>query len=77
LLCQRGVQFVVTYAPDLGSYQTFQVDVIRPMLSQYTVPPIEVSRNDEVGNFSDLSRFDDKDGTGNSHLYIWKLNCSK
>jgi hypothetical protein len=77
LLCQRGVQFVVTYAPDLGNYQTFHVDVIRPMLSQYTVPPIEVSRRDEVGNFSDLSRFDDKDGSGNSHLYIWKLSCSK
>jgi hypothetical protein len=77
LLCQRGVQFVVAYAPDLGSYQTFDVDVIRPMLSQYTVPPIEVSQRDEVGNFSDLSRFDDKDGTGSNHLYIWKLNCSK
>ena len=77
LLCQRGVQFVVTYAPDLGNYQTFHVDVIRPMLSQYTVPPIAVSSRDEVGNFSDLSRFDDKDGTGSSHLYIWKLNCSK
>jgi hypothetical protein len=47
------------------------------MLSQYTVPPISVSRRDEVGNFSDLSRFDDKDGTGNSHLYIWKLSCPK
>jgi hypothetical protein len=77
LLCQRGVQFVVTYAPDLGNYQTFDVDVIRPMLSQYTVPPIGVSRRDEVGNFSDLSRFDDKGGTGNSHLYIWKLSCPK
>ncbi len=77
LLCQRGVQFVVSYAPDLGNYQTFDVDVIRPMLSQYTVPPIEVSSRDEVGDFSDLSRFDDKDGTGNSHLYVWKLDCSK
>jgi hypothetical protein len=77
VLCQRGVQFVVAYEPNLGNYQAFHVDVIRPMLSQYTVPPIEVRRRDEVGNFSDLSRFDDKGGTGNNHLYFWKLNCSK
>jgi len=77
LLCERGVRYVVAYEPDLGSYQAAHVDVIRPLLSQYTVPPIEVTRRDEVGHFSDLSRFDDKYGTGSTHLYIWKLTCSK
>lgn len=77
VLCERGVRYLVAYEPDLGSYQDFDVDVIRSMLSQYKVPPIKVRRRDEVGNFSDLSRFDDKAGSGNNHLYIWKLECSK
>ncbi|MCU1313249.1 MAG: conserved rane protein of unknown function [Acidobacteriaceae bacterium] len=77
VLCERGVQYVVAYEPDLGRYQAFHVDVIRPMLSHHAVPPIEVSRRDEVVNFSDLSRFDGNDGTGYSHLYIWRLRCSK
>ena len=77
LLCERGVQYVVAYEPDLGNYQAAHVDVIRPQLSQYTVPPIEMNRRDEVGHFSDLSRFDDKLGTRSTHLYIWKLVCSK
>jgi hypothetical protein len=34
LLCQRGIRFVLSYAADLGAYQTHEVETVRKTLSQ-------------------------------------------
>lgn len=76
-LCARGVNVIASYEHDLGNYQTYEVEPIRPQLSQYTVPPITVRRQDEIGKYSNLHIFDDHAGSGNNVLYFWRLNCSR
>jgi hypothetical protein len=77
LLCQRDVRFVLSYEGDLGAYQTHEVETIRKNLSQYPAPRIEVARQDEVGRFGDLAKFDARIfGDDDSYLYIWRLRCT-
>jgi hypothetical protein len=77
LLCQRDVRFVLSYEADLGDYQTHEVETIRKTLSQFPAPRIEVERQDEVGRFGDLAKFDARVfGDDDSYLYIWRLRCT-
>lgn len=77
LLCRRNVQFVLSYEPDLGNYQTHQVQTIRSELSQYAAPRIQLTHADEIGRVSDLSQFNAASfGDPNVYLYLWKLPCS-
>ena len=76
LLCQRGIRYVVSYEPDLGNYDTHQVETIRPHLSQFAAARIEVRHADELGKFSDPAEFDASGwGDFNSTMYLWRLHC--
>jgi hypothetical protein len=76
-LCARGVNFIASYEHDLGDYQTYQFEPIRPQLSQYTVPAITVRRQDEIGQYSNPKVFNDRAGSGNDVLYFWRLDCPR
>jgi hypothetical protein len=76
LLCQRRIGFVASYEPDLGDYTTHPVATIRPALSQFLAPTINVTRADEIGHVSDPAQFNQQTfGDPNVYLYLWKLNC--
>lgn len=72
LLCERKVQFVVAYEADLVGYKVHLVHTIRPELSQYPAPEIEVLRDDQVLRMPDLSQ---NQAAGSKYLYVWKLRC--
>ncbi len=71
LLCERDIRYVVAYEPDLSSYKTYFVHTIRPELSQYAAPEIQVSRSDQVLRMSAVSPGEPL----MKYLYIWRLNC--
>jgi hypothetical protein len=73
LLCERGIRFVVAYERDLTDYKVHLVHTIRPELSQYAGPEIEVSREDQVARVADLSPA--RPGGGWPYLYVWRLRC--
>jgi hypothetical protein len=77
LLCARGVRYLLDYQNDLGAYDHLRVPAMRPFLTQFQGPEIEVWRTDEVGHVSDPSLYDNRTQaeTGNSTLYIWRLRC--
>jgi hypothetical protein len=77
LLCGRHVRFVLSYQRDLGAYARLNIPVLRPFLTQYQAPGVDVWRSDEVGQVKDLTIYDnrvDKD-VGDNTLYIWRLRC--
>lgn len=76
LLCARGVQYVLAYQPDLGSYDKATVPLLRPALTQFKMPGLTVTRADEVARYSDLGKFDNTRVTkdGDSFLYAWRLS---
>jgi hypothetical protein len=73
LLCDRKVRFVVAYEPDLTNYKVHLVHTIRPELSQYAAPEIQVMREDQVLRVPDFSS--SRPGDGMPYLYVWKLRC--
>jgi hypothetical protein len=74
LLCSRGVKFVLDYEVDLGPYREHRIKVLRPWLTTFPGPTIEVHAADEVGRVHDLSKFDNrKRNEGDVYLYIWRL----
>jgi hypothetical protein len=73
LLCGRKVQFVIAYEPDLANYKVHLVHTIRPELSQYTAPEIQVLRQDQVIQMPDLSP--GRPGGAATYLYVWRLRC--
>ena len=76
LLCQRNVHFIAAYEDDLGDYTTHRIDTIRPQLSQFPAPQIQVARTDQIGRVFDLSQFNARStGDTNFYLYLWKLPC--
>jgi hypothetical protein len=77
LLCGRGVRFVVDYQPDLGAYDHLWINAMRPYLTQFLGPGLDVWRADEVGRIQNLALYDNrrKGESGNSSLYIWRLRC--
>jgi hypothetical protein len=77
LLCGRGVRFVLSYQRDLGAYARLNIPVLRPFLTQYRAPGVEVWRTDEVGQVKDLAIYDNRvdQDVGDNTLYIWRLRC--
>jgi hypothetical protein len=73
LLCRRRVRYVIDYQPDLGAYDHLRFSVMRPALTQFRAPALDVWRSDELGHFKDLGAYDS--GEGNDTLYIWRLRC--
>jgi hypothetical protein len=75
-LCQAGVKYVVAYADKLGNYKSYTLRALRPWLTSFQSPSIELRKSDEVGQVFDLNIFDSKDlgDEGDSYLYIWRLN---
>jgi hypothetical protein len=71
LLCQRDIRFVVAYEPDLSTYTAHLVPTIRPELSQYPAPEIQVFRSDQVARIAAVSPGE----TMMKYLYIWRLRC--
>jgi hypothetical protein len=71
LLCERDIRFVVAYEPDLSAYATHLVHTIRPELSQYPAPGIQVFESDQVARIAAVSPGE----TRMEYLYIWKLRC--
>ena len=77
LLCGRGVRFVAAYEPDLGAYQHFRFAVLRPALTQFNAPSLDVWRSDEVGKVVSLDLYDNRLdlGAGDNTFYLWRLRC--
>ena len=76
LLCERGVNFVLDYEVDLGSYDEHRIDLIRPYLSQFPGPKLTVHRSEEIGKIHDHDVFDNHlRDEGDDTLYIWRLSC--
>jgi hypothetical protein len=71
LLCERDIRFVVAYEPDLSTYATHLVPTIRPELSQYPAPEIQVFQSDQVARIAAVSPGE----TMMRYLYIWRLRC--
>jgi hypothetical protein len=77
LLCRRGVAYVLGYETDLGAYDHARIAVLRPNLTQFTGPALDVWRSDEIGRVRDLRVFDNSVNgeVADDTLYIWKLRC--
>jgi hypothetical protein len=76
-LCRRKVKYVVDYEIDLGDYTNHTIDVIRPYLTSYPGPKIQVSRSDEVIKYADLRKYDNRsEDEGDNYVYVWRLACS-
>jgi len=77
LLCRRGVRYVLAYERDPGDYQQMRVAVLRPFLTQFKGPRLDVWRRDEVGRVEDLNLYDNRldVGIGDNTLFIWRLRC--
>jgi hypothetical protein len=73
LVCARKVKYVLAYEADLGGYNVHEVHTIRPELSQYAAPKIEVSKATEILKIPDVSP--NAPGTASTYLYVWKLDC--
>jgi hypothetical protein len=73
LLCARGVKFVLAFQPDLGTYVSVTIPVLRPELTSYAAPALVLSSETEVGHVSDPS-FDGQEP--DSMLYAWRLKCA-
>jgi len=71
LLCERDIRYVVAYEPDLSSYKMYFVHTIRPELSQYAAPEIQVLRSDQVLRMPAVSPGEPL----MKYLYIWRLSC--
>jgi hypothetical protein len=71
LLCERDIRYVVAYEPDLSTYKVYFVHTIRPELSQYAAPEIQVLRSDQVLRVPAASPGEPM----LKYLYIWKLTC--
>ncbi len=71
LLCERNVRYVVAYEPDLNTYTKYSVHTIRPELSQYAAPEIQVSQSDQVLRVPAVSPGEPL----MKYLYIWRLSC--
>jgi hypothetical protein len=77
LLCKRQVRYVIAYEDDLGNYDRHAVATIRPKLSQFVAPTVDVRRQDEIAKVFDLSKLGPgANGLSDTYLYIWKLPCS-
>ena len=74
LLCQRQVKYILNYEVDLGSYQTHRIKILRPRLTDYPGPEIQVSKADEVGRVSDPRFFAASWPEYNRYIYIWRLS---
>jgi hypothetical protein len=71
LLCERNIRYVVAYEPDLSTYDMYFVHTIRPELSQYAAPNIQVSQSDQVLRVPAISPGEPL----LKYLYIWRLSC--
>ena len=78
LLCHRAVRFVIAYERDLGAYDHLQFAVLRPFLTRFRAPGLDVWRADEVGHVTDLGLYDNRRDhePGDNTLYIWRLRCA-
>lgn len=73
-LCARGVRYMAAYQPPLGRYDRLVVPVMRPALTQYAAPGVEVRAADELAAVGDPALYasvEDRDDT----LHLWKLRC--
>jgi hypothetical protein len=77
LLCQRDVRFILAYEPDLGSYKEHLVNTIRPELSQYAAPHLEVTKQDEIFRLTQSFSGAGGPGSHRAYLYGWRLACEK
>jgi hypothetical protein len=77
LLCKRDVRFILAYEPDLGNYKKHLVSTIRPELSQYAAPRLEVTRQDEIFRLTQSSSGAGGPGIHRAYLYAWRLACDK
>ncbi len=77
LLCRRGVAYIVDYEGAIGDYDRLRVPVLRPNLTQFRSPYLDVWRSDEVGRVADPAIYDNRaeGGAGDNSLYIWRLRC--
>ena len=77
LLCERGVNFVLDYEVDLGSYDEHRIDLFRLHLTQFPGPKLTVHRSEEIGKVHDPDVFDNHlpGEEGDDTLYIWRLSC--
>lgn len=74
LLCRRGVRYVLSYQRDLGRYDTTIVAVLRHSLTHFPSPTLTLSRMDEIGRVSDLTKYDNSaEDVGDNYLYAWRL----
>jgi len=78
LLCAKGVAFVLDYAPPLADYATYRIEVLRPFLTTFRGPYLDVRREDEAAYYEDLSRYDNRAyDEGDYRLYAWRLDCGQ
>ncbi len=74
-LCRRGVRFMAAYQPPLGRYDRLVVPVMRPALTQYRAPGVEVRAADELAAVGDPALYASVED-GDDTLHLWRLRCS-
>lgn len=76
-LCARGISYVLDYeVPLAGSYAAHRIEILRPRLTTFRGPYIDVRQNEEVAFHDNLSRYDNRAyDEGDYRLYLWRLDC--
>ncbi len=76
-LCRRGVRFVVGYTPDLATYDSLSVPLVRPHLTQYAAPVLTVRHGDELAvvRGAPTSAATDPPMDNDPVLRLWRLHC--
>lgn len=74
MLCARGVRYMAAYQPPLGRYDRLVVPVMRPALTQYPAPGVEVHAADELAAVGDPALYASVED-GDDTLHLWRLRC--
>lgn len=75
-LCARGISYLLDYEPPLPDYATHRIEILRPRLTTFRGPYIDVRRDEEIAYHDNLSRYDNRDyDEGDYRLHLWRLDC--
>lgn len=76
-LCAKGVTYLLDYETPLAGYESRRIEVLRPYLTGFRGPHIEVRRDEEAAHYQDLASYDNRAyDEGDYRLYAWRLDCA-